>query len=503
MSKSFRKGGTYGLLSQYCGPFNDMLGIPRYRTDQLCRIHDQHYDYYISQGLNPYTALNKADAEFVQSLISTQPDSMSEYVVNTAARVFFSFKKHLGRGHIAETPDQVLERFQAVREKKPDALAGTFNPPPDTRPNAAHRPDSFQSPQVTNKRPADNQISPDPNKRLKGSSLLNLPSSAQMVDQDERAPKAARTTAFTSKSPGESGNKAQETPVTRIPKHVSIGPPEFFTTKHRIFAHDVMYQINEGYNDNLDLDVRVNSLWDCIDSNTNATAGGVNISQLLSAQPTWRKYYADHYDYYTVMSCEYRFTFTNYSPNDFWLFYRTYGATLPPGLNGKGPTDLMQDEKMKRIFLPRAKYEFTADEVSASMHLQHSPTATIAGYVTHKDFDANIMEIQQDKEAQTWTERNRTPSLMHRLKIMPRRKMIYNDTYGYYPPPYTGVNAKMICEVEMIYTVQWKQQRSELKYLNYADDVHLVKDVGNTTVPIEPEDAMADGDDDADGQTGD
>lgn len=55
-------------MSKYCGPNTQYTGEAKVFIDKVCKAHDDAYAEYIRNGLNPYLASTKADAEMARAL---------------------------------------------------------------------------------------------------------------------------------------------------------------------------------------------------------------------------------------------------------------------------------------------------------------------------------------------------------------------------------------------------------------------------------------------------
>ena len=395
-----------GIFSYYCGPWNDYLGVPRHAVDRLCREHDMLYDRYIASGLNPYTAFNRGDKKFLDALTEIVPESYREQLVKTAAQIYFNGK------------ELVVPNLDYT------GLRGT------------------------DVNPRDRVISMEVDYR--GRSFPNLPDSEQMVDRpekkrkfagdnvpasEEESPVVMESMSLTSDSRNNAYGKGRETQLVPLPRKITVGLPEYFTTKHRGFNRSTwnwsadLSETNSGN----DIGVRGNSVYD---------AGWPNLGTF-----SWYNFYKSVYQQVCTISMEYKFTFTNYSSSDFYVHFRTYGETKPAF--GVNTVDLMQDPTMERILVP---YDGTRRAVVSK-----------GGFLTHKDYEANIQEVAQDSKDNLWTAVDTAPALSHYLYVMPRRKNV-----TLLPP---ATNEKILVEFEVIYTCQWRDMRAEYKFQYTGDSV--------------------------------
>lgn len=266
-----------------------------------------------------------------------------------------------------------------------------------------------------------------PTKKQK-SSQSNLRGSKDMTTENTENTEAIPAGAAAAAGPtGIANTKGHETQVTPIPRHITFGLPGYTTarlmyrkwstldyganTSDQEVTHDKRYKMNSIY----DIDY-------------------------AGAAPQWRDYFMARYDYYTVLGCEYKIRYRNQNASDWILLYRTYGEVVPSFDTHLNVIQL--DPHMKSAELP--------------FHSSVNVVAEISGYASHEDYKGNIQEIIQDGNDQIWTVKATAPSLIHDLRIMPRRRL-------------AGVtNEKIELEVELVYTVQFKELNSTYRFNTVA-----------------------------------
>lgn len=264
-----------------------------------------------------------------------------------------------------------------------------------------------------------------PTKKQK-TSQFNLRSKDNMpTETPEAVPSGA---AETQGATGTANSKGHETKVIPIPQHITFGLPGFTTTKlmYRSWSIIDWGDNTTNIDTTQDIKFRMNSIYD-VDYNTNA--------------PLWRDYFVARYNYYTVLGCEYKIKYKNLNTTDWTICYRTYGAEVP-GFATHHST-LKTDPHMKNVDLPYS------DAIQT--------TTAVTGYASHEDYKANIQEIIQDGNDNIWTAIGGAPALVHDLRIMPRRHAIAGE-----------INETMDLEIELVYTVQFKELNSTYRFNNTA-----------------------------------
>ena len=254
------------------------------------------------------------------------------------------------------------------------------------------------------------------------------------------APEAASGPTATANS------KTHETQVTPIPRNIKPGLPEYFTTK-LVYTDLRALDIDRTTDNNgADLQVRLNSIYDVLDSVTG------------QQQPRWRTYFSTIYDYYTVIGTEVHITGIMRRNNSgisrgidapVRMLWRTYGADTPSTLAVDAET-LLQDLNYKHhTYLP------IGDNEDVGFRL---PTM----YFTHKDYMDKIEEIKQDDKEEIWTPVGASPGLNHRLIVSPRTMFDLGET--------AMVNNKIqvTYQLKFVYTVQFKESKIGYKFQGQA-----------------------------------
>ena len=269
----------------------------------------------------------------------------------------------------------------------------------------------------------------DTGKRQKIDSLSNLLNKKQktMATAPPKEEELNATEGFSRGINTVANAKGRETQVVPIPRHVTFGMPDYFTTK-LIWTYQDSWDWDTNTTTNyagLDREYRMNSIYD------------VDINDAGQQQPKWRDHYAAMYNYYTVLNCEYQIRFENLQsttatvrPTSWYILYRTYGD-IEPSSYTQEIEGLLLDPHMKYAYL-RGGYTDTYDTL-------------ISGNVNHKDYMNNLQEVSQDTNDRIWTAVGSDPALTHKLRIMPRR--IHTGD--------TGQRMKVI--TKLIYTVQFRE----------------------------------------------
>jgi hypothetical protein len=231
--------------------------------------------------------------------------------------------------------------------------------------------------------------------------------------------------------------KGRQTEITNPPKRIKYGLPEYFTTKLKLnYRYNVT---NLGGNtpnvttDNAaDLELRLESIYD------------VNATEASQQQPQWRDYWANIYDYYTVLGVEYHITIVSEGNEPLMICENTYGADEPASF-AVTHWALGEDPNMTKHYMPKT--------LTSGVPVVY----TIHGHKDHNDYRRDITEIKQDSNDQIWTAVGSDPALSYRLKIMPR---FFDDNYV----PADGVEVYMAYHIDMTFTVQFKEAKVAYKF---------------------------------------
>eukprot|EP00918_Siedleckia_nematoides_P061848 GHVU01134939.1.p1 GENE.GHVU01134939.1~~GHVU01134939.1.p1 ORF type:complete len:359 (-),score=30.16 GHVU01134939.1:62-1138(-) len=219
--------------------------------------------------------------------------------------------------------------------------------------------------------------------------------------------------------------KQHETPITNPPRHIKAGMPEYFTTKH-VYSVNHSKTLGAATNDvAADLKIRLNSVYDVL----NSEAG--------QQQPQWRDYFANIYDYYTVLGVEIDIMMhTDGLTQPILMCWNTYGADVPVfTIDGMA---LRKDLSVNHAYIrPETGQE------RSWFHFK--------GHYDHNDYLNKITEIKQDANAQIWTAKASDPALTHNLHLMPRHI-------------FSGSAQVLDYHVHLVYTVQWKESQVAYKF---------------------------------------
>lgn len=80
------------LFSEYCG-LGQSSGPAQHAVDAACKEHDEAYEEILKRNKNPYFHFNQADEDFIKRVEATVPESQRERLVQWAALKLFKFKK--------------------------------------------------------------------------------------------------------------------------------------------------------------------------------------------------------------------------------------------------------------------------------------------------------------------------------------------------------------------------------------------------------------------------
>lgn len=383
---------------KYLGPGNSLdLGEPTNANDAVARLHDLAYDAYLKTGKNPYVYFSNADRDFLHNL---QPDGIATWF----AQKVFQIKEKISPSLSELTPSTQMPTGNLRNKRKFHELEIDA---------------SGQNVENIWKKP----------------SLGNLRGTTNMDTEEAPMAKAGGVATMAVAASGASTGfgKGSETKITPLPKHVTMGMPDYFTTKHTWYNNGFITLTTTSLDSAAnDIIIRINSIYDIF-----RTSDGASIQQ-----PKWRDHFAAMYDYYAVISMEWRCVLQNHAAGtapagtEYDILYRTYGDVQPTFV---ADTQFLRND-------PNIKVAHLGYDVN------HKKMTTIGGYLTHADYAGNLHEINQDGQDVIWTAKGTDPLLKHDLHIMPRRK--FNAT----------ANDRIWHEIELIYTVQWKQQNATYKF---------------------------------------
>lgn len=229
-------------------------------------------------------------------------------------------------------------------------------------------------------------------------------------------------------NPADTGNaKGRTTEVVPLPRHVTFGMPDFFTTKLMFTDfQELDWAANTGVDvDTNDYEFRMNSIHD------------VNINRTGTQPPRWRSHFEAMYTHYTVLSCEFKIRLINLNESNWEIMWRTYGDVVPAVPN-------VSLDILKRDPHLKSKTLFGMNT--------HDNLVELNGFITHQDYMNNIQEVHQDASDQIWAETNGDPTLMHKLRIYMRRHV-------------DGVaNEKIRFDAKLIFTVQFRELKQAYQF---------------------------------------
>lgn len=319
----------------------------------------------------------------------------------------------------------------------PERLSNSDNPI-----NFVVNPSGHYATSSTGKRPRLEPINPT-SRPLPRPTPIVTPMSKRPAPEPDNDPDDSGNSSSIQRASSSGSSFGHETKLTPLPNHIAIGEPEVTTTKLRFFTqHETNYTSGTTNDDSQDWTFSVNNIQDVL--------GGI-----FAGVQTPRAYthFTSIYEYFSVVGVEYhiKYYLWNFRPGissrvatavneSSWdICYRDYGQV---GLASYAVTrvDLLQDPQMKHIYLP-----FRSDTET---------TGRIDGFLSHEDFVHNIREIKQDANQVRWTKVGATPALVHNMRIMPRR----------FTPVTVPGSEYVVCDIELIYTVQFKELKKEFKF---------------------------------------
>lgn len=268
---------------------------------------------------------------------------------------------------------------------------------------------------------------------------------------------------------------SKETPISQYPS-VSYGLQETHTT---ILPYRVWFSGgNLDHAGPLQVEFRMNAIWDMLKTSVEGATGGtalptkaiynmpvgpgsMPIANVFFPQtpvngaterPQWRDYWANFYQYYTVLGCKWKATINN-SGN-------ARGADLVVGVQYDSYSDTVGTVGN---IMPKSKFA----ETLAFKNIQW--TSVPCGTSEQDGENSRVISgtykpgmiarnIQNDGDVKTWTATSNTlPALKEILTLN-----FFKDSLNYT----TGLNTSFNCCVELDYIVQFKDLREQARYPN-------------------------------------
>lgn len=422
---------------KYLGPFNSLdKGQPVNKTDAAAYKHDKRYGELQAAGINPYVTYNDADEEFMR-------DVGDDFGGRIGKAVF------AGKRKLAEY--NLISSF-ITPEKKQKPLHSSISPAGDI----PKRIDVKTPGNTMNKAPAQG-----------------------------------------------SGNETglQETPVDRVnPYEVYRGPPDY-TFASLPFHIDSMIDVTNT--SNRDHAIRMTSPLDpgvtygLTDLNSGAgeqrqfmPLNDASDNSIRSAN--WFSYYAGMYNYYHVVSCQYKVFIENYGA-PIWVYQMFYNEDLPNanatnldmqlwpqtkywyvnsaflgiGASGQRLSQPLIETVTNSIQEPLNDEDGATaagtnpadvDDSGIITHAHGSTVLTFSGEYRPGDFNR---EIRLDNQVENWTGVAANPALPERMliRVKPQSNVIESNSSRS-----AGDDMRYRIRVHVNYLVEFKELKADLRY---------------------------------------
>jgi len=284
-------------------------------------------------------------------------------------------------------------------------------------------------------------------------------------------------------SGGMGGPVSKETPISPYPS-LSYGLQETHTT---ILPYRAYFSVaSPDYDTPVQLKFRMNSIWDMFVEPLSATAatGTVNVkgkynvplntgTQWITGQrfpstiatgavsnerPQWRDYWAEVYEYYTVLGCKWKLTMINVQGSaggaaEVAIQYDTYSDTAGSTGNIMPVTSYMETKAFKNI-----QWHIITERSAGN----NEPTHVKIVDGTYKPGQAK-RNISNDGDVKTWTGTGTTlPTLKEFLTL----NFFAGGVDGGLAFSSTANGAAINCCIELDYIVQFKDLKLQARYPN-------------------------------------
>jgi len=276
----------------------------------------------------------------------------------------------------------------------------------------------------------------------------------------------AMVPASAARSAGNSGRMGAghgETPL--IPQPVSRRKPWADTEQIVMTYFNVTGTV--GVNDTTSLikTWRLNSIYDVEKQNANY-ANEANLATADTADgagsiqvPTWRQYYKDYYNYWSVVSSRYRLRFyatatgaaTSSRNMELICYVYHHGAQVPPQYQTTGPNvhvphQLRREHDGMYYFPIRFAPDASGSNLVADADKYSCSGTWTPGSIVH--------EVAEDELKQTWHKQTEVPPTLEGLTIIVQPS----------PLDQSPDNVDVRCEVTIEYTVQLKDLKYQYQY---------------------------------------
>lgn len=449
-SKAKRKATNtllQGVFSNFCGPGGFSNALPQNELDAICKQHDEDYGAILAAGKNPYFHYNWADEKMVKAMKAKTKWTNKEAFVGRVADKLWEWKK----SYLSDDPS--LLKSPATGHKRGNDR------------------DRYTTPLKSGKY---NEIEISPDMTIRGRS--SPPGRRQILQEDEdidmdndpTAPSASNPeTAVALRTAGGITGRAGrhgETPVENIP--VSLRNPwpdtiQFVHTYYTTFDQTIGANANSVQHASF----RLNSVFDCRFDGTYteteqplATADGADGT---NQTPTYRNYYINYYNYWTVVKSTYRIrqyvrptaadigTASENRDIEVISYVYHHGAQNPPKYE-TGSSTVAIPHQIRREHDGMYYYPIRYDPLSSGK--SYFDTAHTAsgeykpGNIKH--------EVGEDELKQTWHKVSEVPPTKEMLTIMTQKS----------PWAIYGSDVLVRTEVTIEYTCQWKDLKTQFQY---------------------------------------
>jgi len=469
---------------KYLGPGNSIdKGAPTNANDLVAYIHDLGYGKIIERGGNPYLQWSEADAK-----------AYSEFTTNdyggALGKAFFGLKKKAYEAGLISNFDKQesdMTRNSRLRGKGP--IPGYDS---GTRGRQMVREQSALMEREETTRKVSRGQPPNqvalPHVDDEDADLLiqetddllsNLPRDDNMNGGgDEPMPESSIARAS---GPGDGGSKvSKETPVTPYPS-LTYGLQETHTTilPYRGYCSVITGGSSAAGYAGVKLELRMNGIWDCVVTNVETTLAGttpgiygvpliqaapstsartsnkaypiVHTTDPVTAEgPAWRNYWAQLYEYYTVLGCKYKITINSADSSN---VSQTLVAYDYDGYTS-GTGNILPNATLGELYALKGIKYAVVKAKGSNQHQSTGPTI-IEGTYTPGEVRRNI---QNDGDVKLWTSTSTTATPPYTESLHLR----------FYTDPLDGDSATNIygsnIEIQMDYIVQYKDLRTGARY---------------------------------------
>jgi len=491
---------------RYLGPFNDLnRGEPTNENDAAAQQHDIDYG---EQGILSYVTYNQADEDFLQRL---EPNDVPTDIANRIFRTKQRFAPRMpgryddrrianlrgsDRATVQELRDEIahdrageraMQRAREGRRERVQQLREANITPGGTVQERAieGRGDDPEPPREFNnmtQEEFDRWMSGDTG----GPALPNIPDEALVdptagmeIDQGGE-PEAARVGAASTS--GSSSQQSKETPISIYPT-LTYGLQETHTT---ILPWSGW--VSFGWLDKtapLKLALRMNSIWDPFPNAITDLASGGTIAAkawhnrpvgtgsanqtgavfpktmpsgtTTTERPQWRDWWAQVYEYYTVLGCEWKVTITNTETSR--------NADVVVGIDQDSYSDvagatgnITPEAPLAEMIAFKGVSWKKIDAPSAYEDQSKPNTVVINGRYKPGQIKRNI---KNDGDVKTWTATSTTlPTLKDTSNLY-----FFQDALNPKAPNNTGSGCGNV-QIDLKYIVQFKDLKVQARYPN-------------------------------------